>query len=144
MKEIYPIKRIIKEPTPSYVLYGAQGTGKSTFVIHQHPTAVIIDLRIDAERYRFLNNPSLLTDLIAEKFEKKLIVICEVQKIPELVVLIKTHSENRKDLKFILTSSNPQFLKDSQHDLATLSKAMLLPFMAIELQSLFLIRTCAT
>lgn len=101
--------RIYKElKSNSYFVFGPRNTGKSTWVRQMHPDVFIVDL-LHSETFRYLlNQPSRLAGLIPEN--QKLVVIDEVQKIPELLDEVHRLIEAKK-IHFILTGSSARKLK---------------------------------
>lgn len=92
----------------SFFLFGARATGKSTLIQQNLPTAQVIDL-LHVKTYRqLLSNPSILEELIIDR--KKIVVIDEVQKIPELLDEVHRLIQKYK-IKFLLTGSNARKLK---------------------------------
>ena len=59
------IPRIINPPEGSYFLLGPRGTGKSTWLFHQYPDAVRIDLLLGEEERRFSAYPEKIRDVAA-------------------------------------------------------------------------------
>ncbi len=133
------VERLFKEPDTSYFLFGPRGTGKSTMVDHRHSDALLIDLRIPEERFKFLARPSLLKELVEPQLDGKTIIIDEIQKVPELLSIVHLLIEKKRHWKFILTGSSSRKLKREGVDLLggrALNK-VLHPFMAAELKELF-------
>lgn len=90
----------------SFFLFGPRGTGKSTLARHTLVDAHIIDL-LELRTYReYLKNPSIL-------YEQKLrpiVVIDEVQKLPEILDEVHRMIETKKTT-FLLTGSSARKLK---------------------------------
>lgn len=92
-----------------FFLFGARGTGKSSYVRAQFPGALYFDL-LDAEIFReFLSQPNAL-DRRIPKHHTDWVIVDEVQKIPALLDEVHRLIEKRK-LKFVLTGSNARKLK---------------------------------
>ena len=90
----------------SFFLFGPRGTGKTTLVKHTFPNATIIDL-LDSRIYRdYLKDPSI----ISEQRSESIIVIDEIQKLPELLDEVHRLIENRS-LTFLLTGSSARKLR---------------------------------
>jgi len=102
--------RLIKPPqNKSFFLFGARGTGKTTWVKAVFPKAVYIDL-LEAELFNdLLANPQRLSNFIPIGF-KDWVIIDEVQRIPDILHEVHRLIENQK-YKFILTGSSPRKLK---------------------------------
>ncbi|MBI4209875.1 MAG: ATP-binding protein [Deltaproteobacteria bacterium] len=107
-------RRIISPlKTYSFFLFGARGTGKSTFLrsYFQGENVLWFDL-LDPEKEDLLErHPNALTEEIAGQKEKPgWVVIDEVQKIPKLLDLVHQLIET-SHLKFALTGSSARKLK---------------------------------
>lgn len=136
---IKQVKRLFQEPKTSYFLFGPRGTGKSTFAMGAHPNALIIDLRLHQERLRYSTNPDLLLGLVHGYPDNTVVIIDEIQKVPDLLPIIHILIEEKKGRQFILTGSSARKLKREGVDLLggrALNKKMH-PFMAIEIPSYF-------
>lgn len=123
----------------SYFLFGPRGTGKSTWLRQTYPDAYWIDL-LDPEIYRFfLAGAERLRHILEEHPEKKIVVIDEVQKIPEILDVIHGLIEEKKGYQFIMTGSSARKLKKQGVNLLA-GRALLRymsPFVAAELGSTF-------
>jgi len=110
-------KRVLNPLTSkSFFLFGARGTGKSTWLKHQFSTQnpFWIDL-LDAEQEdRYARNPKYLEldllDTISKKQRPDWVIIDEVQKVPKLLDIAHRLIEDKK-LKFVLTGSSARKLK---------------------------------
>ncbi len=101
----------------SFFLFGARGSGKSTFVLKQFlppldpERYVLIDLLDPEQEDRYARSPKLLErQLDARKSPPSWIVIDEVQRVPRLLDLAHRLIESR-GLKFILTGSSARKLR---------------------------------
>src|SRR4051812_33195425 len=93
----------------SFFLFGARGTGKSSWVKEAFPKALYLDL-LDSEVFQeLLSSPKRLASRIPNP-APEWVVIDEVQKIPALLDEVHRLIENHKK-KFILTGSNARKLK---------------------------------
>ncbi len=136
--ELKQVKRLFQEPETSYFLFGPRGTGKSTLAAERHLDALLIDLRLHNERLRFTTNPDLLISLVSGYPDGTVVVIDEIQKIPDLLPLIHVLIEKKRGWKFVLTGSSARKLKREGVDLLggrALKKTMH-PFMAIEIKDI--------
>lgn len=135
--------RFFKAPKQSFFLFGPRGTGKSTWLQTHFPNALWIDL-LDPETLRFYASyPERLQDTILAYPEKHVIVVDEVQKIPDLLPLIHLLIEEKRGLQFILTGSSARKLKRQGVDLLA-GRALLShmhPFIASELGKEFNLET---
>jgi len=103
------LKQLIQKK--SHFLFGPRGTGKSSLIQQQlGNSALIVDLLHSVNYTRLLENPSQLEFMIASVPDKKIIVIDEIQRVPELLnevhrLIEKTHHN------FLLTGSSARKLK---------------------------------
>lgn len=96
----------------SLFLFGPRQTGKSTFLKHSYKTALYIDLLSSRDFRRFSHDPQQLREIIVAPSQKsKLIIVDEIQKLPELLDEIHALIESDKNLRFILTGSSARKLK---------------------------------
>jgi predicted AAA+ superfamily ATPase len=137
------IKRLFQEPARSYFLFGARGTGKSTYMKTFHPDALWIDLLRPQVLRTYLARPERLYDLVANVDDKTTLIIDEIQKAPSLLTIIHSLIEEKRGLKFILTGSSARKIKRVGADLlgGRVSKCSLHPFMAVELGKAFSLET---
>jgi len=94
----------------SVFLFGARQTGKTTLLLQQFPEAVYYDLLDTDLLTRLHQRPALLREMLDRKPEGTLIIIDEIQQIPELlneVHLLIT----RKKFRFILCGSSARKLR---------------------------------
>ena len=107
------INRILNldnEHNDSTFVWGARQVGKTTLIRETYPDAIFYDLLQAKDFERLLRNPSLLGEELAMLGSNDMVVIDEVQKIPQL--LDEVHSLIfRKNIRFILSGSSPRKLK---------------------------------
>lgn len=131
-------KRLFTPPDQSYFLFGPRGTGKSTLLKTHYHHAYWIDL-LDPEVFRFFSaGPERLSPILEERSEK-IIVIDEVQKVPELLNTVHSLIEEKKGYQFILTGSSARKLRKQGVNLLG-GRALLRhmsPFFAAEIGSSF-------
>lgn len=135
------IKRFLRPSLNSFFLFGARGTGKSTWIRQMFPEALLIDL-LDLEMARSLKAyPERLIEMI-EKSQKHQIIIDEVQKIPQLLEVIHLLIERDKNLQFILTGSSIRRLRAGGVNLlgGRASLRYMHPYMGSELGEQFSIK----
>ena len=90
----------------SFFLFGPRGTGKTTLIQRTLPDVTIIDL-LEIKTYReYLKNPSI----ISQQKLKPIVVIDEVQKLPEILDEVHRLIEAQR-LTFLLTGSSARKLK---------------------------------
>lgn len=129
------------ENNDSIFLWGARQTGKTTLLKHLYPQAKYYDLLLANEFERLLRDPSLLSQELAYLKEGDLVIIDEVQKVPQL--LDEVHSLiHRKNLRFILSGSSPRKLKRSGANLlgGRALKKILFPLVSAEIPDFNLIK----
>ncbi len=132
-------KRFFTPPQQSYFVFGPRGTGKSTWLKQHYASAYWVDLN-NPELFRYFSaGPERLRLIVEEQSEKKIIVIDEVQKVPELLDVIHIMLEEKRGYQFIMTGSSARKLK--KHGVNLLGGRALLkymsPFFAGELGSAF-------
>jgi uncharacterized protein len=93
-------------------LFGARQVGKSTLLQDRFKNAVYYDLLIPSIRKSFKRNPDLLREALSSKPEGTLVIVDEIQKVPELLDLVHWLMVN-KGLRFILSGSSARKLKKS-------------------------------
>ena len=94
----------------SIFLFGARQTGKTTFLMERYPKATYIDLLETDLLDRYRKKPSLLREAYQNLPESSLIIIDEIQQVPEL--LNEVHwLISRKHLRFILCGSSARKLR---------------------------------
>ena len=93
----------------SIFLFGPRRTGKSTYLRTTFPNAVYYDL-LDGRVFRDL---SASPELIRQRLHPNdtLVIIDEVQKLPQLLDEVHKMIEERKNLRFILTGSSLRKLR---------------------------------
>ena len=129
------IPRLFTPPKQSFFLFGPRGTGKSTWLKAHMPDAIWIDL-LEADQFRsYSARPERLKELVLAETEKKIVVIDEIQKVPDLLTVVHSLIEKKLKLRFILTGSSPRKLKKTGTDLLAgrVIRQALHPFMAVEL-----------
>lgn len=108
------LKTIIKDQ--SLFLLGPRQSGKTTLIQSQFPEAQIIDL-LDPEVFRDLNkSPNLIKDLILTK-DDSIVVVDEIQKLPELLDVVQSLIVKHETLHFILTGSSARKLRKQGQNL---------------------------
>ncbi len=101
-------KQVFKDVgNESIFLWGARQTGKSTLLKHEFPGAIWIDLLQSDVFRRFSAQPHLLREMINVADKPKLVVIDEIQKVPELLDEIHLLIVNEQ-VQFILSGSSPR------------------------------------
>ena len=133
------VKRLLQAPTQSFFLLGPRGTGKTTWLKDHYPNAVWIDLLLPNEVSFYVAKPERLINTAEGAGDHAIIVIDEIQKIPELLSVVHYLIEQKKGYQFILTGSSARKLRRSGIDLLA-GRALLKfmnPFVAAEMDSSF-------
>jgi len=133
------ISRYFEAEKQSFFLLGPRGTGKSTAIKDLYPDALYIDLLLPDVYRAYLAHPERLRETALANRDKKVIVVDEVQKVPELLDVVHNLMEEGKGRQFVLTGSSARKLKKAGTDLLAgraLMKRMH-PFIAAELKKHF-------
>ena len=133
------IKRTFIAPKESFFLFGPRGTGKSTYLRDNFPNAKLIDF-LDPGTYRsFIGRPEILKEIVEGNSDKKIFILDEIQKIPEVLTVVHQLIETKKKVQFILTGSSSRKLKRTGVDLlgGRAELCRMHPFTAKELGSYF-------
>ncbi len=95
-------------PCKSAFLWGPRKVGKTYWISHSLKKAVVIDLLKTDTLAEYISRPALLRERYFD--HKGLIVIDEVQKVPQLLDEVHWLIENKK-LSFLLTGSSARKLR---------------------------------
>jgi predicted AAA+ superfamily ATPase len=98
------------ENNDSVFLWGARQVGKTTLLENQYPKAKYYDLLQSTEFERLFRRPSLLSEELETASEGELVIIDEIQKVPQLLDEVHRLIQ-KKGLRFILSGSSPRKLK---------------------------------
>jgi predicted AAA+ superfamily ATPase len=127
--------RFFRIPGQSFFLFGPRGTGKSTWLHHELPEALFVDL-LRPEVYRELSaRPERFRELVMGSAHRDTIVVDEVQRVPELLNVVHEIMAGPEAPRFVLTGSSARKLRRGGVDLLA-GRAILRtlhPFMAAEL-----------
>jgi len=110
------LKRILNLPAllkkKSFFLFGPRATGKSTLIRNSFDVDEIVMINLlHSDYYLRLNNaPHMLEEMIQGHAQRKLVVIDEVQRVPELLNEVHRLIEEQQ-LTFLLTGSSARTLK---------------------------------
>ena len=98
--------------TQSFFLLGPRQTGKSTLLRASFPDALFLDL-LDAHTFRSLaSDPNVMGERVrALKGRSKVVLVDEIQKMPELLDEVHRLMELDKSLRFVLTGSSARKLR---------------------------------
>jgi len=132
------IKRLLKIPDQSILLFGPRGTGKSTWIHHHFKDAVIYDLLNTSESLRLTREPAALYREVEAVPADRWIVIDEIQKVPALLDEVHRLMENKR-MRFVLSGSSARKLRRGGSNLLAgrAIVAHLFPFVSAELGSDF-------
>ncbi len=133
------IKRYFKGPKGSYFLFGPRGTGKTTWLKQNCKNALTIDLLEPGFFRRYKARPERLRELVEGNPDKKIVILDEIQKAPELLDVVHSLMEEKPEMQFILTGSSARKIKQKGVDLLG-GRAIvrsLHPFLASELEDEF-------
>ena len=127
----------------SIFLWGARQTGKSTLLQLHFPNTRYIDLLKSDEFERYNRRASLLREELSLLQENELIIIDEIQKIPELLDEVQWLMTN-KNHRFILSGSSARKLRRSGVNLlgGRAIRKHLYPFVSAEIPDFDLIKAC--
>lgn len=135
----------------SFFIFGARGTGKSTFVqkqfllgLNQNSNKAVLSLNLLIPEIEdaYIRHPSRLAAEIEGRLKetKKLwVFIDEIQKVPKLLDIIHNQIESHKNVIFILTGSSARKLKRGSANLLA-GRAFVypaFPFTSLELNKHF-------
>lgn len=108
-KRLFDIENQLDE---AMFLFGARQVGKSTLLQERFEDAVYYDLLLPNIRKSFKRNPELFKEALSSKPAGTLVIVDEIQKVPELLDLVHWLMVN-KGLRFILSGSSARKLKKS-------------------------------
>lgn len=132
------LERQLRLPDHSFFLFGARGTGKSTWLKQVLPEALRLDLLDTELQLELTAHPNRLEALIGKRAPGAWVILDEVQKIPPLLDEVHRLLEDRK-WRFGLCGSSARKLKRGGADLLA-GRALTLqmePFSSHELGSRF-------
>lgn len=108
-KRIFDIEKKLDE---GMFLFGARQTGKSTLLKERFKDAIYYDLLNPNVRKAFKRNPNSLWEALQDKPADTLVIVDEIQKVPELLDVVHPLMVDR-GLFFILSGSSSRKLKRS-------------------------------
>lgn len=138
MKQKY-FHRFFNAPNSSFFLFGPRGTGKSTWISKHYKNALWIDFLDPESIRRYKSRPERLREVIDANKDKCVIVLDEIQRVPEVLTVVHSIIEKKENKQFILTGSSARKLKKAGVDLLA-GRAVIRhmhPFMASELDGAF-------
>ncbi|HUO83966.1 MAG TPA: AAA family ATPase [Thermoanaerobaculia bacterium] len=128
------LSRFLRLPSDNAFIFGPRGTGKTTWLRHLLPDALVVNL-LRPETYREMTAaPERLRNLV-EGSTARDVVIDEVQRVPELLNVVHDLIESGVERRFLLTGSSARKLRRGGVDLlgGRALNLTLHPFMAAEL-----------
>ena len=108
-KRIFDIEHQLDE---AMFLFGARQVGKSTLLKERFPNAIFYDLLKSDLRRRLKRNPEAFREALSSQPENTLVIVDEIQKIPDLLDEVHWLMVEKK-LRFILSGSSARKLKRS-------------------------------
>ncbi len=105
------IPRFFVPPQTSYFLFGPRGTGKSTFLRYHYPKALWIDLLRPDDFRNYSARPERLIERVNAHPEFDIVIIDEIQKVPDLLSAVQLLIEEKKSRQFILSGSSARKIK---------------------------------
>ena len=128
-------RRFFQPPRQSFFLFGPRGTGKSTWLRHALPDALVVDLLQPDVARELAARPERLRDLVLGAPGRPTVVLDEVQRVPELLNVVHALLESKDRRRFVLTGSSARKLRRGGVDLLAGRAVVrtLHPFMAAEL-----------
>lgn len=108
-KRLFDVENKLDE---AMFLFGARQTGKSTLLRERFKEAIYYDLLNPRIKRAFKLNPNSLWEALQDKPAKTLVIIDEIQKVPELLDVVHSLMVNR-GLFFILSGSSARKIKRS-------------------------------
>src|SRR5437773_1734392 len=103
-------RRKLHAPAESAFLFGARGTGKSTWLADAFPDAVTYDLLDSELALRLAREPALLGRELAAVKPDRWVVIDEIQKVPALLDEVHRQIETQRR-RFVLSGSSARKLR---------------------------------
>jgi predicted AAA+ superfamily ATPase len=127
-------ERLLKAPSRSFFLFGARGTGKSTWARARFPDAHVFDLRDEGLYQELVRAPQRFADLLRRVPRGRWVVLDEVQRLPALLNEVHRALDEKKHRFVLLGSSARKLRRAGQNLLGGRASALtLLPFAPSEL-----------
>jgi len=104
------LRRLLEPPAGSFFLFGARGTGKSTWLRHHFASATYIDLLDERLFHSYLVDPGLLAHRLEALPRGARVVIDEIQRLPSLLNEAHRFIESKR-LEFALSGSSARKLR---------------------------------
>src|SRR5882757_8690319 len=97
--------RSLPSPRTSFFLFGARGTGKSTWIRSRFEDALVVNLLASDVMLRYERDPSVFRGEVLAQPRNRWIVVDEVQRAPRLLDEVHFLMEEKGYKKFALTGS---------------------------------------
>lgn len=110
----YP--RALSAPSRSFFLFGARGTGKSTWAATEFASATRFDLRDETLYQDLLRDAGLFAGMLRRVERGTVVVIDEVQRLPSLLNEVHRALDERRH-RFILLGSSARKLRHAGQNL---------------------------
>ena len=125
----------------SIFFWGARQTGKSTLLKTLFPNALWFDLLLSDEYERLSKKPELLREIILANRNVSLVIIDEIQRLPDLLNEVHWLISNHK-VRFILSGSSPRKILRGGFNLlgGRALRYELYPLISVEIPNFDLIR----
>ena len=94
------VNRFFIPERQSFFLLGPRGTGKSTMIKDLFPDALYVDLLLPDVYRSYLARPERLQELALAHMDEKVIVVDEIQKVPQLLEVVHSLIEKKKGRQF--------------------------------------------
>jgi len=126
-------------PRNHYFLFGPRGTGKTTLLKKKYRNALYIDLLLPDQFRKYSSRPEQLIEIVNGHSEKNVVIVDEVQTVPQLLSVIHYLIEQHHKKQFIMTGSSARKLRKQGTDLLGGRAGMFTmnPFTAKELGTKF-------
>ena len=133
------LTRFLQSPLDHFFLLGPRGTGKTSWAQHRFTNALRIDLLDPAVHRELAARPEKLSEWVRGNRKVGQIVLDEVQKLPELLEVVHSLTEEKSGQQFILTGSSARKLRRAGVNLlgGRAVHSTLHPYMAAELGDRF-------
>lgn len=131
------LRRFFAVPEQSCFLFGPRGTGKTTWLRHELPEGLFVNLLLPDVFRSLKARPERLRELVLGNPDKTDVIVDEVQRAPELLPVVHDLIESEPGRRFVMTGSSARKLRRAGSDLLG-GRALLRtlhPFMAAELPS---------
>ena len=103
-------KRLIQKPQRSFFLFGPRGSGKSTWLRSEFPTAPYVDLLDEGLYQRYLSQPEAFSQWLNGFPANSKVIIDEIQRLPPLLNDVHRFIE-KNHFSFVLSGSSARKLR---------------------------------